>query len=67
MLHYQPIVELVGGRIVAAEALVRWHHPSRGLVLPSEFVPRAEPPAVLREIAETALVRDSRPSRSSGC
>ena len=33
---------MVGGRIVAAEALVRWRHPSRGLVLPSEFVPRAE-------------------------
>jgi diguanylate cyclase (GGDEF)-like protein len=41
-LAYQPIVDLVDGRIVGAEALVRWPHPTRGLLGPSEFVPLAE-------------------------
>jgi diguanylate cyclase (GGDEF)-like protein len=42
VVQYQPIVELGTGRIAAAEALVRWEHPARGLVPPSEFVPLAE-------------------------
>ena len=40
-LHWQPIVDLDSGDIVAAEALLRWQHPERGLVLPDEFVPAA--------------------------
>src|SRR5919202_3649688 len=42
VVQYQPIVELATGRIAAAEALVRWEHPARGMVPPSEFVPLAE-------------------------
>jgi diguanylate cyclase (GGDEF)-like protein len=41
-LHYQPRVSLEGGRICGVEALLRWRHPSRGLLGPAEFVPLAE-------------------------
>jgi diguanylate cyclase (GGDEF)-like protein len=41
-LHYQPIVRTDDGRLTGLEALVRWQHPERGLLLPSEFVPVAE-------------------------
>jgi diguanylate cyclase (GGDEF)-like protein len=42
VLYYQPVVDLPSGRMVGAEALVRWQHPTRGLLSPSEFVPAAE-------------------------
>jgi len=41
-LHYQPIVDIASGAIVEVEALLRWHHPERGLVPPADFVPVAE-------------------------
>ena len=42
VLHYQPKIDLKTGAVVGAEALVRWRHPERGLVLPSQFIPVAE-------------------------
>ena len=41
-VFYQPQVELATGKTIGAEALLRWHHPERGVVLPGEFVPMAE-------------------------
>jgi diguanylate cyclase (GGDEF)-like protein len=41
VLHYQPIVELATGKILGAEALVRWAHPTRGLIAPMHFLPAA--------------------------
>ncbi len=41
-LHYQPVVALNGGRITSVEALVRWNHPTRGIVYPKEFMALAE-------------------------
>lgn len=42
MLYYQPKVDTQTNRVVGAEALMRWHHPDRGLVMPVEFIPLAE-------------------------
>jgi diguanylate cyclase (GGDEF)-like protein/PAS domain S-box-containing protein len=41
-LHYQPLVDAVTGRMRSVEALVRWHHPARGMISPGEFIPLAE-------------------------
>ena len=42
ILHYQPIIELETGRMISAEALIRWNHPTLGPVSPAEFIPIAE-------------------------
>ena len=42
VVHYQPIVALAGARLCGFEALLRWQHPTRGLIPPAEFIPVAE-------------------------
>jgi diguanylate cyclase (GGDEF)-like protein/PAS domain S-box-containing protein len=54
-LDYQPYVDAVTGRIVGCEALVRWDHPTRGLVSPGEFMPLAEETGFIRDLGRWVL------------
>jgi diguanylate cyclase (GGDEF)-like protein len=54
-LHYQPQVELVSGRIVGLEALMRWKHPTRGFIPPSLFIPIAERTGCILALGRWAL------------
>ena len=56
-IHYQPIVDIETGQIVALEALLRWQHPHRGLLRPDYFLQTAEQTGLLNEIGEWALRR----------
>jgi len=59
-LHYQPIVALDGGDLIGFEALMRWQHPTRGLLPPSEFIPLAEQTGTISDLGAWALEHASR-------
>ena len=63
MVVYQPSWNLRSQRIVGAEALVRWRHPTRGLVLPGDFIPIAEETGLIRDIFRLVLDEACRQAR----
>jgi diguanylate cyclase (GGDEF)-like protein len=56
-VHYQPIVAAEGQKIVGVEALLRWNHPVRGMIPPTEFIPVAEQTGLMVQLGEFVLRR----------
>jgi len=64
LLHYQPKVSLRSGRIVGAEALIRWRHPQHGMVSPGKFIPVAEETGLILDIGNWVLEEACRQIRA---
>ena len=60
VVHYQPVIDLRTGHIAGLEALVRWQHPERGLLPPSEFLPLAERSGLIAAVDQHVLEHASR-------
>lgn len=55
VLHYQPQVDMDSGKVVSAEALIRWPHPTRGQIRPDQFIPLAEDIGLVNSLGEWVL------------
>ncbi len=64
VVQYQPIVDLGTGSVTGVEALMRWQHPHRGLVMPGEFIPVAESTGLIVEMGRWLLTRSCRDART---
>ncbi len=69
VLHYQPQVDILSEKVIGFEALIRWQHPTRGLISPAEFIPVAEEEDLIIQMSEwviTSVVQQQRMWHKSG-
>jgi diguanylate cyclase (GGDEF)-like protein len=64
ILHYQPIVDVATGRMTGLESLIRWMHPTRGMIWPGEFIAMAESSDLILEIGAWVLDRSCRQAKA---